>query len=215
MAKQGSTSKKGRFITFEGGEGTGKSTQISLIAERLLQHGIEIVETREPGGTIEGEAIRTLLKDPVYNWTSFSETLLNSAARAEHVERLIAPSLAQGVWVVCDRFYDSTTAYQGIVGEADLALIETLNAQSVGTTKPDLTILLDLDPGIAADRLQERTQKPDRYDGKEMAFHVALRAAYLSLAKKEPNRFFVVNSGRERNIVTNEIWAEMEKRFLG
>lgn len=211
MAAQHSP-QHGIFITFEGGEGVGKTTQIRHIARRLRDAGVDVVETREPGGTAEGEAVRGLLKNLELNWSPLSETLLNCAARAEHVSRLIAPALAAGKWVLCDRFFDSTVAYQGLVGSVDRALIDRLNGAVMQDTLPDVTVLLDLDPRQSFDRVKGRGPADDKYDAKDLSFHERLRAAYLSLAQAAPERFAVIDAAQSEEAVEAAIWAVLVQR---
>jgi len=214
MTQSNRAPHKGCFITFEGGEGVGKTTQIDRIGGRLRAEGVTVVQTREPGGTPEGEAIRDLLKNVDLRWSALGETLLNSAARKEHVDRCIGPALLRGDWVLCDRFFDSTTAYQGIVGGIDLELIDRLNRESAGDMVPDLTILLDLDPGRAGERLKARAAAEDRYDLKDHSFHRRLRQAYLRLAEAAPDRFAVVDAGQSVDRVGQEIWQVIRRRLL-
>lgn len=206
--------RRGIFITFEGGEGVGKTTQIHRIAQRLRDIGADVAETREPGGPPEGEAVRGLLKNLDLSWSPLSETLLNCAARAEHVSRLIAPALAAGRWVLCDRFFDSTVAYQGLVGAVDRALIDRLNAAVMQSTVPDVTVLLDLDPKQSFDRVRGRGPADDKYDAKDLSFHERLRAAYLSLAQAAPDRFAVVDAAHPEDAVEAAIWSVLVERGL-
>ena len=167
---------RARFITFEGGEGTGKSTQVARLAERLTRLGLAVLETREPGGSAGAEAIRALLVNgPADRWSARSEALLMYAARSDHIERVIVPALAAGVIVVCDRFADSTAAYQGAGGGADPTLIAALAVGVAGEVKPDLTIVLDLDAATGLARAAARLGGEARFEAKGLEFHERLR----------------------------------------
>lgn len=182
---------RGRFVTFEGGEGAGKSTQARLLAEALRARGIEVVLTREPGGTPGGEAIRSLLLDPPgQGWGPSAEALLFAAARADHVERAIRPALAAGTWVVCDRFVDSSRAYQGAAGGLSDEAVLALHRVGSGGLLPDLTLLMEVSPEVAAERLSRRDGgESDAIGGREAAYHAAVAAAFARLAAAEPGRF--------------------------
>jgi dTMP kinase len=189
---------RGRFITFEGGEGAGKSTQVRRLAERLsaLPGGRgEVVTTREPGGSPGAEAIRALLvSGPVERWSPITETLLMYAARRDHIERVIAPALERGAWVICDRFYDSTRAYQGAAGGAPRALIHALEAEVVGAVIPDLTLVLDLPIEAGLARATRRGDGEGRFEAKGRVFHQRLREAFLDIAAQEPERCRVIDA---------------------
>jgi len=191
---------RGRFITFEGGEGAGKSTQARLLAEALETRAIEVVLTREPGGTDGAEAIRQLLLDPSgHDWGLPAEALLFAAARSDHVAKLIRPALERGAWVVCDRFIDSTRAYQG--GEGGLADADILALHRIGSggLLPDLTVLLEGRATIVADRLARRDGgESDRIGGRDAAFHRKVAAAFCGFAEAEPARFIRVDSSGSR-----------------
>jgi dTMP kinase len=182
---------RGRFIAFEGGEGAGKSTQARLLADALEARGIEVVLTREPGGTEGAEAIRHLLLDPAGpGWEPRAEALLFAAARSDHVARLIAPALERGAWVICDRFVDSTRAYQGGGGGLSDADILALHAIGSGGLLPDLTILLEAAPEEIATRLARRDgDDSDRIGGREAEFHARVGEAFRRIAEAEPARF--------------------------
>ena len=175
----------GVFITFEGGEGTGKSTQTRKLAAWLAQQGREVVLTREPGGTPQGEALRALLvKGDTATWSAEAEAMLNAAARDAHVRTVIAPALAAGKIVISDRFMDSTRAYQGYAGGCDMALVDALEQAAVGTCRPQLTLVFDLAPEIGLTRAKSRGGSvEDRYERKGLAFHTALRQGFLSIAQ--------------------------------
>ena len=182
---------RGRFIAFEGGEGAGKSTQSRLLAETLREHGLEVVTTREPGGTPGAEAIRQLLLDADgEGWNVRAEALLFAAARADHVARLIRPALERGAWVVCDRFLDSSRAYQGGGGGLDDADILALHRIGSEGLLPDLTLLIEAPDAQIEERLARRDGgENDRIGGREAAFHARVRAAFARLAAAEPGRF--------------------------
>lgn len=183
--------KPGRFIAFEGGEGAGKSTQTRLLAEALRARGIGVVTTREPGGTPAAEAIRALLlKPPGEGWTPPAEALLFAAARSDHVERLIRPALARGDWVVCDRFVDSSRAYQGCAGGLGDAAILQLHAFGSGGLRPDRAILLEAGEARSAVRLAARDGRAsDAIGGRPAAYHRQVAAAFAALAEADPHGF--------------------------
>lgn len=186
---------RGRFITLEGGEGTGKSTQASLLAEALRDAGVEIVLTREPGGAPGAEEIRKLLiSGEATRWDPVSELLLYIAARREHVTRLIEPALARGAWVVCDRFADSTMAYQGYGHGLGRAACETAHHLALGDFSPELTLILDLPVEEALSRAIKRPGNETRYEGMDIEFHRRLREGYLEIARREPTRCRVVDA---------------------
>ena len=198
------------FITFEGGEGSGKSTQIRRLAARLAGQGRDVLITREPGGTPEAEAVRALLvSGDVGRWTAKSEALLNYAAREQHLEQVIRPALAEGKIVLCDRFMDSTRAYQGYAGGCDLAFIEALERAIVGSTRPNLTLVFDLDPaqGLARARTRGDAQAEDRYERKGLAFHSKLREGFLDILRKEPKRCRLVDAAQEIDAVADDVWS--------
>jgi len=212
---------RGKFITFEGPEGSGKSTHIRLLAIFLRERGIEVLLTREPGGTPTGEAIRGLLQhngageEPVPR----TEVLLFLASRAQHVDRLIRPALERGIWVLCDRFDDSTFAYQGYGRGFDLDALQSANHFATNGLKPDLTLLLDVSPETSRARLQERqcqtSASPDRIERESDAFHVRLRSGFLELARKEPERFVVLATEGDRDPVAADIRAAVIQRLMG
>ena len=203
----------GRFITIEGGEGAGKSTQIQVVKDYLLTRGNDVVVTREPGGTSEGQEIRNLLvsgdKD---KWSPLSETLLILADRAAHLERVIRPALAEGKYVVCDRFFDSTKAYQGVAGGLGLDVIHNLQQPVLGTTLPDVTFLLDIDPEKGLRRAQERGGEL-RFESKTLAYHRTLRNAFLDFSAQEPDRIFVIDADRDVEAVSADILAVLDERI--
>jgi dTMP kinase len=181
----------GRFIAFEGGEGAGKSTQARLLCEALRNRGLEVVLTREPGGTKGAEAIRELLLDPEgASWEPAAEALLFAAARSDHVAQLVRPALQRGVWVICDRFIDSTRAYQGGGGGLDDEDILELHRFGSGGLMPDLTVLLEATPEEIAKRLARRDGgESDRIGGREAEFHARVEQAFRHFAEAEPARF--------------------------
>jgi dTMP kinase len=196
------------FITFEGGEGTGKSTQVKLLAERLRAEGKDIITTREPGGTPEAEALRALLVsgDPS-SWSAEAEALLNYAARDSHLAKVIRPAMAAGKTVICDRFMDSTRAYQGYAGGCSMALIDELQRSIVGNTTPNLTLVFDLDPKLGLARAKLRADADeDRYERKGLAFHQRLRDGFLAIAKSEPVRCKLIDASLDIEGVTHQVW---------
>jgi dTMP kinase len=204
----------GLFITLEGGEGAGKSTLITGLAARLRDVGHEVVLTREPGGTEGAETIRALLvTGDAGRWTALSELCLFYAARQDHLERLIRPALAAGKIVICDRFADSTRAYQGQAGGAGREAVETLDALIVGATQPDVTLILDIDPEIGLARAVARRGHEDRFEGKALAFHQALRASYLEIAANEPKRCAVLDATQGPQDLLETAWNVIEARL--
>ncbi len=209
----------GKFITFEGGDGAGKSTQIRLLAARLVGRGLHVVETREPGGTPTAEAIRkVLLSGAVKALGPEAETLLFAAARADHVDRLIRPALAAGDWVLCDRFFDSTRVYQGAIGGVDAGELDTLERVAVGRSRPDLTLVLDLPAEVAlrrvTARLAESGAAPDRFESEEIELQERRRRAFLDIAAANPGRCVVIDANRDEATVGEDIWRAVESRLL-
>lgn len=206
--------QRGRFITFEGGEGAGKSTQVRRLAERLKASGLDVVATREPGGSPGAESIRALLvTGEADRWSPVTETLLMYAARRDHIERVIAPALGRGAWVICDRFADSTRAYQGAGGGTDPALIAALEDKVLGEARPDLTLLVDLPVEAGLARASERAGGEDRFESKGAAFHERLRAAFLAIAAAEPARCAVIDGSQSMDAVEAAIWGEVQRRL--
>jgi dTMP kinase len=204
---------RGRFITFEGGEGAGKSTQLKRLAERLRAQGLEVVATREPGGSPGAEAIRELvLNGSADRWSPVTETLLMYAARRDHIERVIGPALARGAWVVCDRFADSTRAYQGAAGGTDPALIAALEAQVLDDARPDLTLVFDLDPEAGLARAHARGGEL-RFEAKGLAFHQRLREGFLAIARDEPRRCAVIDATAPIEAVEAAVWEMVRTRL--
>ena len=215
---------RGKFITFEGGEGGGKTTQSAILAEHLRRVGITVLQTREPGGTPRAEAIReVLLTGKAKKFGPLGEAVLFYAARESHLELAIRPALEHGTWVICDRFSDSTRAYQGAAGGLPLYVIETIDRAVVGSTLPDLTIIFDLPPELglkrAAGRKAQNTSGetaekiPDRFETMNLAFHRSLREEFLAIAKQEPKRCVVVDASESERRVEDKIWAIVRERF--
>lgn len=199
--------ESGFFITLEGGEGAGKSTQIQRLAAALRQHGRDVVVTREPGGSPGAEAIRGLILNGGFGFSAVTEALLFSAARLDHLEKTIRPALARGAIVLCDRFFDSTRAYQGASSGADPAILTALEAIAVGTTQPDLTLIFDLPPATGLKRAAERRGLGgvDRFESEALAFHEKLRAGFLAIAAAEPHRCVVIDADRPVEAIASDI----------
>jgi dTMP kinase len=205
---------RGRFITLEGGEGAGKSTQARRLAERLIQRGHEVVMTREPGGSTGAETIRELLvTGQTDRWSPITETLLMYAARRDHIERTVAPALAAGDWVISDRFADSTRAYQGAGGGAPASLIQTLERHVLGEIRPDLTLILDLPVDVGMARTMARNHAETRFEAKGAAFHERLREGFLAIARVEADRCVVIDAAQPLDQVEAAIWAAVEARL--
>ena len=202
----------GLFITFEGGEGCGKSTQIAALKARLEDMGKTVVQTREPGGTALGESVRNLLQydDAGQGMSPEAELLLFAASRAQHVRELIVPAIAEGQIVLCDRFLDSTTVYQGVARAIDSKKVDTINQFAIGDTMPDLTILIDLPPEIGLARVHARSDgKLDRMENEAIEFFQAVRQGYLDLAKSEPKRFLVLDGSQTVEELETQIWQRV------
>ena len=207
--------QSGRFITFEGGEGAGKSTQIRLLSEALEKAGHAVLQTREPGGSPGAEEIRSLLvTGDGDRWTSMTEALLHFAARADHLERVVRPALSEGKWVLCDRFVDSSMAYQGVAQALGKDVIRGLTNLVVDTTMPDLTLILDLPVADGLARAGARGESEDRYEKMGQAFHETLRQAFLDIAADAPDRCKVIDATTDIDGVHKAIWAETTKRFV-
>lgn len=188
---------KGKFITFEGGEGAGKSTQVKHLADALRETGIDVETTREPGGAPGAEDIRNLLVNgDVNRWTPLSEALLNYAARAEHLDKTVYPALEQGKWVISDRFADSTMAYQGFGHGVPREALNKLYEAVLGDFQPDLTIVFDLDLETGLGRAEARGEDEDRYERMGRGFHERLRQGFLDIAKSEPKRCAVIDASQ-------------------
>jgi dTMP kinase len=205
----------GRFITFEGGEGAGKTTQVRRLAERLRLLGREVVETREPGGSPGAEAMRHLLLAGIAKpLGSDAEAMLFSAARDDHVTSVIRPALAGGAWVICDRFLDSTRVYQGVLGGVDERLVRALERVSVGDTVPDLTFVLDVPPDVGLARAGKRGQGADRFESEDLAYHERLRQAFRNVAESEPNRCILIDGTINADVLAVRIWMTVADRLL-
>lgn len=205
---------RARFITFEGGEGAGKSTQLKRLVARLASAGREVVATREPGGSPGAESIRELvLNGAADRWSPVTETLLMYAARRDHVERVIRPALARGAWVVCDRFADSTRAYQGAAGGTDPGLIAAMETFILEDTRPDLTLIFDLPVEAGLARATTRAGAELRFESKGLAFHERLRAGFLAIAQAEPKRCAVIDAAGTVEAVEARVWTAVRERL--
>jgi dTMP kinase len=207
---------RGQFITFEGGEGAGKSTQAALLGERLRKLGIGVELTREPGGSPGAEIIRyVLLSGAAKPLGPEIETVLFAAARDEHLNSRIRPALARGRWVICDRFADSTRVYQGALGHVDPRIIRALERLTVGRTKPSLTFVLDLPPELGLRRANKRRghAEADRFEQENLAFHQKLRDAYRQIAIEEPERCVLIDATEEPDFIADQIWRAVEERL--
>jgi dTMP kinase len=207
----------GIFVTFEGGEGSGKSTQLKLLASALTAQGHRVVQTREPGGTPEAEALRSLLvSGDTGRWTAEAEALLNYAARDSHLQKIIRPALASGQTVLCDRFMDSTRAYQGYAGGCDMRLLDALETSIIGDTRPNLTLIFDLDPVEGLARAKARNDGyEDRYERKGIAFHQALRRGFLKIAEGDPARCRVIVATGSVDAVAARVQKALGALFHG
>ena len=202
---------RGRFITLEGGEGAGKTTQTGLLVEVLRASGLAVLQTREPGGSPGAELLRGILLNGSIDWTPRAETLLHFAARAEHVATTIGPALAAGIWVVCDRFYDSTLAYQGYgQGAGAEFILEQIRLLDLA---PDLTLVLDVDDAVADDRVRRRASGTDRYERQDGAFHTRIRQGFRTIASAEPRRCVLLDASADRQAVhtaiTQAVWTRL------
>jgi dTMP kinase len=207
----------GRFITFEGGEGSGKSTQIRTLAERLNAARLRVIVTREPGGSPGAEIIRHLVLSGMGKLLGpDAETLLFAAARDDHVRAVIKPALKQGTWVLCDRFSDSTRAYQGSLGKVSPAILNAMERVTIGDLKPDLTIILDVPVEIGMKRAAARrgSAAPDRFEAEDVDFHQQLREAYGRIAASEPQRCVLIDASAEPDIVAASVWSALRDRFF-
>jgi dTMP kinase len=228
----------GKFITFEGGEGSGKSTQARILADRLRQRGLDVMVTREPGGSPFAERLRELLLDPsTPPHSAMSEALLFYSARADHLETTIRPALKAGTWVVCDRFSDSTRVYQGYAGKLNPQIVQALDLIVVGKSRPDLTLIIDVPVEIGMARAQVRLgqkqaqQKTaatrgdatprevrplvsDRYESRDVDFHKRLRQGFLEIATAEPERCTVIDGHHDSAVVAASVWSAVRKRLL-
>lgn len=206
---------RGRFITLEGGEGTGKSTLQLAMRDRLAEQGIDALLTREPGGTPRAEAIRALVLNPP-DGTSFSplaEALLMNAARSDHLDLLIRPALASGKWVICDRFSDSTRVYQGVTGAVPQDVLLEMEHHVVAESRPDLTLILDAPVTVALERRAARGGNLDVFEKRGLAFHEAVRAAFADIAKREPGRCALIDASLPAPKVADLAWAVLSARL--
>ena len=205
---------QGRFISFEGGEGAGKSTQARRLAAALEKHGISCVITREPGGSPGAEEIRKLLVNgEPGRWEALTETLLLYAARADHVARTIKPAMEQGRWVLCDRFADSSWAYQGVGRGLDRETVRRIESVAIGDFKPELTLVLDLPAEEGLRRADARASAESRFEQFDVDFHERLRQAFLDIAKRAPDRCRVIDASADENTVAQAIWKAVAARF--
>ncbi len=197
---------RGKFITFEGGEGTGKSTQCQLLADYLRLKGKQVIVTREPGGTDGAELIRALLvSGDVNRWSGVTEALLLNAARVDHWEKVIKPALESGIWVICDRFADSTIAYQGYGRGLDITFLQDLHDSVLPDVHPDLTYIFDLDPQIGISRALSRHTSEVRFEKLEIEFHNRMRSGYLDIASEFPERCHVIDANQDIQSVHNQL----------
>ncbi|WP_295847905.1 dTMP kinase [Tardiphaga sp.] len=209
--------RRGRFITFEGGEGAGKSTQIQLLADRLNSLNLRAIVTREPGGSPGAEIIRHVVLSGMGRLLGpEAETLLFAAARDDHVHAVIEPALAQGIWVLCDRFADSTRAYQGSLGQVAPALLNAMERVTIGGLKPDLTFILDIPVEIGMKRAAARRGNgvPDRFEGENLQFHTQLRDAFRQIAASEPQRCVLIDANADTAAVAAQIRTALRERLL-
>lgn len=205
---------RGRFITLEGGEGAGKSTLAKALQARLSDHGVEAELTREPGGTPNAEVLRALLVEgETGRWSPIAETLLLYAAREDHVRRRVEPALHAGKWVISDRFSDSTRAYQGAAGGLALERIDAVDEVALGGFRPDLTLILDLDPEAGLQRTRARGETATRFERRPEAFHHALRQAFLDIAQAEPERCVVLDATLSPDALADAALAAIETRL--
>jgi dTMP kinase len=208
------TVETGRLITFEGGEGAGKSTQVSILVERLRNAGRHAIATREPGGSPAAEDIReTLLSGKVKQFGPFAEALLFSIARADHIDTVISDSLARGQWVVCDRFLDSTRAYQGATGGVPAPVISALERLTLHGVMPNLTIVLDIPVEEGLARMARRRGAPDRFESQDIPQHERIRKAFLDIAEEEPGRCVVIDARKPEALVAEDVWEAVAERL--
>ena len=204
---------KPRFISFEGGEGSGKSTQIKLLAKRLTKYG-DVITTREPGGTIEAEIIRNLLvKGKKNKWSGVVETLLLYAARKDHIDKVIAPSLKKNKWVLCDRFKESTLVYQGYGKNVDITLIKKLDKIITNNLTPGLNFILDIDPIIGLKRSKRKSNTETRYENMSLGFHNKIRKAFKAIARLNKKKFILINANQDINLIQDIIWNEVSSKI--
>jgi dTMP kinase len=208
---------RGRFISFEGGEGSGKSTQIKTLAERLEAAKLHTIVTREPGGSPGAEIVRHLVLSGMGKLLGpEAETLLFAAARDDHVHTVIQPALTQGVWVLCDRFSDSTRVYQGSLGKVAPAIMNAMERVTIGNLKPDLTVILDVPVEVGMERAAARRGNgaPDRFEAEDIQFHQQLRNAYRQIAAAEPERCVLIDANADAATVAASVWTALRDRFF-
>ena len=204
----------GKFITFEGGEGAGKTTQAERLCQSLERKGFETLLTREPGGTFGAEAIRELVLSGAHErWSGMTELLLMYAARLDHVEKLIKPALERGVWVVCDRFSDSTMAYQGYARGVDRARIQAVNDAVMDGFVPDLTLVFDIDPILSQKRVEARNEELTRFDTETLDFHKTIQKAFISIAEEFPDRCKVIDAASSRDDIAVNVLRSVADHF--
>ena len=208
------TVETGKLVTFEGGEGAGKSTQVSILVERLKSAGRHAVATREPGGSPAAEEIReTLLSGKIKSFGPFAEALLFSIARQDHVDTVISDALARGQWVVCDRFLDSTRAYQGVTGGVPAPVISALERLTLHGLMPNLTIVLDIPVEEGLARARRRRTTPDRFESQDFGQHERIRKAFLDIAEEEPARCVVIDARKPEALVAEDVWEAVAARL--
>jgi dTMP kinase len=207
----------GRFVSFEGGEGSGKSTQIKMLADRLQGAKLRTVVTREPGGSPGAEIMRHVVLSGMGKLLGpEAEALLFAAARDDHVHTVIMPALEQGIWVLSDRFSDSTRAYQGKLGQVDAKILNAMERVTIGDLKPDLTVILDVPVEVGLQRAAARrgAGTPDRFEAEDVSFHQKLRDAYRQIAQDEPQRCVLIDANADADTVAAKVWATLRERLL-
>ena len=206
---------RGCFITLEGGEGTGKSTLIAALREKLEAAGKTVLQTREPGGTELAETIRNLVLHPPegQTWSSMAEALLMNAARTDHLEKCIRPALAKGICVLCDRFADSTRVYQSVQGGVGVEFLKHLESSVLGETQPDLTLVLDAPVDLTTGRRVTRGDVEDSFETRDAAFHEAVRQSFIDIARSEPQRCALVDASRTLDEVARAAWRQVSERL--
>lgn len=203
---------RGQFITFEGGEGAGKSTQAARLAERLREAGLTVLMSREPGGSPMAERLRVALTGPVgANLSADDQAVLFAAARANHVDQVIAPALEAGTWVICDRFADSTEAYQGTAG-VPASVLATLRQVAVGPNEPNLTLVIDVPPDVGLARARARNAL-DSFEKAALSVHVDRREAFLAIAAREPERCVVIDGTADADTIADAVWTAVYERL--
>ena len=208
---------RGRFITFEGGEGSGKSTQIKILVERLQAAKLHAIVTREPGGSPGAEIIRHLVLSGMGKLLGpDAETLLFAAARDDHVRTVIEPALSRGLWVLCDRFFDSTRAYQGRLGQVSPGVLNAMQRVTIGDLKPDLTLILDIPVEVGLQRAAARrgSGAPDRFEAEDIKFHQDLRDAYKQIAAEDPRRCELIDANADADTVAARVWTSLRNHLF-